>query len=301
MLLVRTCPLHSVPAAANGQDLPHPKDVKHLHTTAGSGGSKQAASPKHHHCCNTATAGTLWEPTAEEVSARQNVVVFQLQRMGMRLTHRSRSSVPEWGTRLKSRQRFLKVLLTSLQGKEEVPVPLQLLHELLVLQEERNPLVLQVLLPPPLLLQGALAPWHRLPASRGALCKRKHGQKDWSMATAQSCWTPTPGRARGTPLRGSRAPDVGISSFSDQHRVEARRESEGERSCSQHHCFNFAQLKGKDCNFLLAVHQCSRSLSPSPAPTASIHVEEQSHTAQDQSLPCLQYLSTISTAALKVP
>lgn len=223
MLLARTCPLHSVPAAAKGQALPHPRDVKHFHITAGSGGSRQAAAyPQHHHCCSSATAGTLWEPTAEEVSARRNVVVFQLQRMGMRLTHRSRSSVPEWGMCLKSRQRFLKVLLTSLQGKEKIPVPLQLLHELLVLQEERNPLILQVLLPPPLLLQGALAPWHGLPASRGALCRRKRRQRlvhgHSTKLLEPMCLTPLPSRARGTPLHGIRAPDVGIiwkSSFSD--------------------------------------------------------------------------------------
>lgn len=85
------------------------------------------------------------------------------------------------------------------------------------------------------------------------------------------------------------------------HRVEARRRSEGGRPCSQHHCFNFAQLKVGDSNFLLAVPRCSHSLSPSLVPTASVHVEDQSHTAQNQSLPCLQYLSKISTAALKVP
>lgn len=72
------------------------------------------------------------------------------------------------------KQKFLKALFTSLQGEEEIPVPLELLHELFVLQEERDPLVLQVLLPPPLLLQGALAPrdkppWHGLPAAVGAL------------------------------------------------------------------------------------------------------------------------------------
>lgn len=43
---------------------------------------------------------------------------------------------------------------TSLQGQEEVSVALQLLHELLVLQEERDPLVLQVLLPAALLVPG---------------------------------------------------------------------------------------------------------------------------------------------------
>lgn len=72
------------------------------------------------------------------------------------------------------KQKFLKALFTSLQGEEEIPVPLELLHELFVLQEERDPLVLQVLLPPPLLLQGALAPrdeppWHGLPVAVGAL------------------------------------------------------------------------------------------------------------------------------------
>lgn len=72
------------------------------------------------------------------------------------------------------KQNFLKFLFTSLQGEEEIPVPLELLHELFVLQEERDPLVLQVLLPAPLLLQGALAPWdqppwHGLLAAVGAL------------------------------------------------------------------------------------------------------------------------------------
>lgn len=78
-------------------------------------------------------------------------------------------------------QKFLKALFTSLQGEEEIPVPLELLHELFVLQEERDPLVLQVLLPAALLLQGALAPWdepswHGLLAPVGALGEEKMAQ-----------------------------------------------------------------------------------------------------------------------------
>lgn len=85
----------------------------------------------------------------------------------------------------KPRQMFLKALLTSLQGEEEIPVPLELLHELFVLQEERDPLVLQVLLPPPLLLQGAVAPRdepprHGLPAAVGALSRRQTWQRSVS-------------------------------------------------------------------------------------------------------------------------
>lgn len=72
------------------------------------------------------------------------------------------------------KQKFLKALFTSLQGEKEIAVPLELLHELFVLQEEGDPLVLQVLLPAPLLLQGALAPRgqpprHGLPAALRAL------------------------------------------------------------------------------------------------------------------------------------
>lgn len=48
---------------------------------------------------------------------------------------------------------------TSLQGKEKVTVALQLLHELLILQEEGNSLVFQVLLPAAVLVTGG-RPWH---------------------------------------------------------------------------------------------------------------------------------------------
>lgn len=43
--------------------------------------------------------------------------------------------------------------VTSLEGKEEIPIPLQLLHEFLILEEEGDPLVFQVLFPLPLLVQ----------------------------------------------------------------------------------------------------------------------------------------------------
>lgn len=49
---------------------------------------------------------------------------------------------------------------TSFQGQKEVAIALQLLHELLVLQEEGDPLVLQVLLPAALQVPGA-RPGHR--------------------------------------------------------------------------------------------------------------------------------------------
>lgn len=75
---------------------------------------------------------------------------------------------------------FLKALLTSLQGEEEISVPLELLHELLVLQEQCDALVLQVLLPAPLLLQRALAPrgrslWLRPLVPTGALAGGERG------------------------------------------------------------------------------------------------------------------------------
>lgn len=96
------------------------------------------------------------------------------------------------------KQKFQKFLFTSLQGEEEIPVPLELLHELFVLQEERDPLVLQVLLPAPLLLQGALAPrdqppWHGLLAALGALGEANMAQL--------GCWNQgIPAAAPGTEL-----------------------------------------------------------------------------------------------------
>lgn len=71
---------------------------------------------------------------------------------------------------------------TSLQGEEEVPIPLQLLHELLILQEESDSLIFQVLFPAAVLVAGH-GPWchrwdslstHRLGAPRVTLRKSEH-------------------------------------------------------------------------------------------------------------------------------
>lgn len=61
---------------------------------------------------------------------------------------------------------------TSLQGEEEVTVALQLLHELLVLQEECDPLILQVLLPAALRVPGP-RPGRREQASLST-CRLRH-------------------------------------------------------------------------------------------------------------------------------
>ena len=74
---------------------------------------------------------------------------------------------------------------TSLQGEEEIAVALQLLHELLVLQEERDPLVLQVLLPAVLLVPGSG------PGCEGqaSLCARRLGAPRVSLRKGASMWT----------------------------------------------------------------------------------------------------------------
>ena len=74
---------------------------------------------------------------------------------------------------------------TSLQGEQEVAVALQLLHELLVLQEERNPLVLQVLLPAALLVPG-LRPCRGGQASFRA---RELGAPGGGLRKGASMWT----------------------------------------------------------------------------------------------------------------
>lgn len=74
---------------------------------------------------------------------------------------------------------------TSLQGKEEVAVALQLLHELLILQEERDPLVLQVLFPAVLLVPGS-GPGREGPAS---LCDRRLGAPGGSLRRGANMWT----------------------------------------------------------------------------------------------------------------